>query len=368
MKSPAAIADGQGSFAIEEIEVASPQADEVLVEIHAAGICHTDHASLSWGRPLVMGHEGAGVVVEVGASVENTRAGDRVVLNWAISCGKCFQCEHGHAVLCEVSKPAHVMQRSAGHAHAEGTLWKGVPIDRSFNLGTLARLVLVRREAISHMPAWIPYTSACIVGCGVMTGFGSVKNVAQVQPGQSVVVIGCGGVGLNVIQTARIAKAAKIIAVDIHPSSLDRARLFGATDVIVADREDRDLRKVAEKVREMTAGRGSDHAFEATGIPALAFVPLLMIRDGGLALQVSGINDSVTATMPWFMWNKRYVTPLYGDCQPQRDFPRIFDHYQRGELKLDELVSKTYRLEQLGEAFDDMLSGRNAKGVILFDL
>ena len=200
-----------------------------------------------------------------------------------------------------------------------------------------------------------------------MTGFGSATNVAQIRRGDSVVVIGCGGVGLNVIQGARIAGAAKIIAVDIHEGSLDRAKSFGATDTILAHQADRELREVARAVREFTDGRGADYAFEATSIPALAFVPLLMIRDGGLALQVSGINDPVSVPMPWFMWNKRYVTPLYGDCQPERDFPRIFDHYTRGELKLDELVSQTYCLEQLGEAFDDMLSGRNAKGVIVFD-
>ena len=121
------------------------------------------------------------------------------------------------------------------------------------------------------------------------------------------------------------------------------------------------------QIRTLTGGRGADYAFEATSVPALAFVPLLFIRDGGLALQVSGSNDPVTVPMPWFMWNKRYVTPLYGGCQPSRDFPRIFQHYQKGELYLDELVTRTYRLEQLDEALDDMLTGRNAKGVILFD-
>lgn len=366
MKCAAAIADGQGQFEIDEVEVGEPLAGEVLVEIKAAGICHTDHASLSWKRPLVMGHEGAGVLRTIGTGVEGLAVEQRVVLNWAIPCGECFQCSRGEAVLCETSKPAHVMERSRGHARAEGTRWRGQPVDRSFNLGTLSGLALVRHEAVTPIPDGVPFSSACIVGCGVMTGFGSAVNVAQIGVGESAVVIGCGGVGLNVIQGARISGASRVIAVDVNEASLARAREYGATHTLQASREDRDFSAVAEEVRRLTDGRGADYAFEATSLPALAFAPLRMIRDGGLALQVSGINDPVTVPMPWFMWNKRYVTPLYGNCLPARDFPRIFSHYQRGELRLDELVTRTYPLEELGGAIDDMLTGRNAKGVIVF--
>jgi S-(hydroxymethyl)glutathione dehydrogenase / alcohol dehydrogenase len=363
----AAIADGAGAFAIHVVEVASPLHDEVLVDIKAAGICHTDHASLSWKRPLIMGHEGAGVVREVGAGVTHVRPGDRVVLNWCIPCGNCFQCLRGDTVLCETSRPAHVMEPSRGHAHAGGTRWQGRPIDRSFNIGTLSDEALVRKEAVTPVPDDVPFTVAAISGCGVMTGFGSVVNIAQVQPGESVVVLGCGGVGLNIIQGARIAGGSPIVAIDTNPASLERARGFGATHAMAARRDDLELRDVADAVRELTSGRGADYAFEATSVPALAFVPLLFIRDGGLALQVSGINDPVTVAMPWFMWNKRYMTPLYGGCQPARDFPRIFEHYRADALRLDELVTRTYRLDQLGDALDDMLTGRNAKGVVLFD-
>jgi Zn-dependent alcohol dehydrogenase len=366
MITPAAIADGQGQFTLSEVEVGEPEADEVLVEIKAAGICHTDHASLSWNRPLIMGHEGAGVVREVGANVKHVRLGDRVVLNWAIPCGECFQCAQGNAVLCETSKPAHVMTRSRGHAHADGTKWRGQPIDRSFNIGTLSGLTLVRKEAVTLLPAKVPFTSACIVGCGVMTGFGSAVNVACVQPGSSVVVVGCGGVGLNVIQGARIAKAAQIIAVDLRAGSLETARRFGATHTILAERQDREFSSVAAQVRQLTNSRGSDYAFECTAVPALAFLPLLLVRDGGMALQVSGINDPVSVDMKWFMWNKTYLTPLYGGCVPERDFPRVFAHYGSGELLLDELVTRTYMLSELPQAMDDMMEGRNAKGVIVF--
>ena len=367
MQTTAAIADGQGAFTIDSIEVAAPSDGEVLIEMKAAGLCHTDHASLNWKRPLVMGHEGAGVVREVGAGVTHVKPGDRVVLNWAIPCGHCFQCQRGHAVLCEESKPAYVMERSAGHAHPEGTTWRGQPIDRSFNLGTLCGLALVRAAAVTPLTVEIPFTSACIIGCGVMTGFGSAMNVAKVERGSSVVVLGCGGVGLNVIQGARLSGAATIIAVDLHAASLARAQQFGATHTIQAEKSDRELRAVVEQVKQVTGGRGADYAFEATSVPHLAFVPLLLVRNGGAAFQVSGINDPVTVPMPWFMWNKTYVTPLYGDGVPARDFPKILQHYARRELLLDELVTRTYRLEKLGAAFEDMLAGRLAKGVIVFE-
>jgi len=367
MQAQAAIADGKGHFALERVEVSDPIDDEVLVEIKAAGICHTDHASLSWKRPLLMGHEGAGVVRSVGPQVRHAKPGDAVVLNWAIPCGTCFQCRRGEAVLCEKSKPAYVMEPSPAHAHAEGTTLNGTPVDRSFNLGTLCALALVRAQAVTPLPGGVPFTSACIVGCGVMTGFGSAVNVAKVTAGSSVAVLGCGGVGLNVIQGARINGAGRIIAIDLRESSLAQARKFGATHTLVADATDLEFERMAEAVKKLTDGRGADYAFEATAVPAVAFAPLRLVRNGGMALQVSGINDPVAVPMPWFMWNKTYITPLYGDCSPGRDFPRIFQHYQRGELKLDELVTRTYRLPELQSAIDDMLAGRNSKGVIIFD-
>jgi Zn-dependent alcohol dehydrogenase len=367
MQAQAAIADGKGQFTLEHIDVGEPIGDEVLIEIKAAGICHTDLASLNWKRPLVMGHEGAGVVRAIGPQVRHVRPGDSVVLNWAIPCGACFQCRRGDTVLCEDSKPAYVMERSNAHSHPEGTMLHSRPVDRSFNLGTLSSLALVRAAAVTPLPKEIPFTSACIVGCGVMTGFGSVVNVAKVAVGSSVAVIGCGGVGLNVIQGARLSGADKIIAVDSRESSLAQARKFGATHSLVSDSSDHEFERLSRTVRQLTDGRGADYAFEATSVPALAFAPLRLVRNGGMALQVSGINDPVTVPMPWFMWNKTYITPLYGGCSPVRDFPRIFQHYQRGELKLDELVTRTYRLKELGQALDDMLAGRNAKGVIVFD-
>ena len=364
MQARAAIASGTGQFSIETIEVAGPIGDEVLVEIKASGICHTDYASLNWKRPLVMGHEGAGIVRAIGPEVRHVKPGDAVVLNWAIPCGTCFQCRRGETVLCENSRPAYVMERSSGHAHPTGSTWKGQPVDRSFNIGTLSTLTLVRAAAVTPLPDQVPFASACIVGCGVMTGFGSVVNVARVAAGSTVAVIGCGGVGLNIIQGARLSRAGRIIGIDLRETGLAQAKRFGATHAILAEKADSDFSALAEQVHAITDGRGADYAFEATSVPGLAFAPLRLVRNGGMALQVSGINEPVTVPMPWFMWNKTYLTPLYGGCVPGRDFARIFDHYRRGDLKLDELVTRTYSLDQLGEAIEDMLSGRNAKSVV----
>jgi Zn-dependent alcohol dehydrogenase len=340
----------------------------VLVEMKAASLCHTDWASRDWGRPLVMGHEGAGVVTAVGAGVTKVRPGDAVVLNWAIPCGECRPCGSGLAPLCEWSKPGHVLEPSAAHAHAEGSLLKGQPVDRSFNIGTLSELTLVKEAAVTRLPSEvaIPWASAAVISCGVLTGWGSAVKVAALRPGSTVVVQGCGGVGLNVIQGARHAGATTIIGIDPVASQRDGAMQFGATHTLAPLAQDGDFSQLAAAVQEICGGRGADVAFECTSLPALTFAPLRLIRDGGMALQVSGINDSVMVNPQWFMWNKTYITPLYGNCVPDDDVPQLISLYEQGRLKLDELVTRTYGLRELSIAFEDMLAGRLRKGVILF--
>ncbi len=179
----------------------------------------------------------------------------------------------------------------------------------------------------------------------------------------SVAVVGCGGVGLNVIQGARLAGAERIIAIDTRAAPLERARAFGATDVVQAATDDPRHEALVGRVRAMTAGRGVDHAFEATGIAALAFTPLLLARNGGNAVQVSGAHGEVAVPMTDFFWNKRYLTPLYGGCVPARDFPRLFDWVKSGAIEIDALITHHYRLEEAATAFDNMLNGRSGKGV-----
>lgn len=366
----AAIGDGTGGLVIAAIEVRAPQRGEVRVALRAAGICHTDQASLSWPGPLVLGHEGAGVVESVGPGVDHLMPGQPVLLNWAIPCGLCPQCQRGRGSLCERT---HSLDTSLGSsAPAAGhTLWRGKPVERSFKLGTFAEYTLVRAEAVTPLPQplskQLPMRCACILGCGVMTGVGAVINIAQVQPGDTVAVLGCGGVGLSVVQGARLAGAGRIIAVDRRSDALQRASDLGATHTLLSSADDLQHERLAVEVRALTDGRGADHAFEATGVAALAFLPLKLCRHGGNAVQLSGAHGPVSVDMPQFWWDKRYVVPLYGGCMPERDFPRLISWAQSGALNLSSMVTHTYALAQLPQALDDMLAGRSAKGVILFD-
>ena len=190
MQTQAAIATGTGSFSIDTIEVQAPQHNELLIEVKAAGLCHTDFDSMSWGKQLVMGHEGAGIVREVGPGVTKFQPGDAVILNWAIPCGHCFQCIGGNQHICEGNSPVTAGNAvSGGHATLSSTMLHGVPIERSFSLGTLAEYTLVREAAAVKVERDMPFTSAAIVSCGVMTGYGSVVNAAKVKPGRSVVVL-----------------------------------------------------------------------------------------------------------------------------------------------------------------------------------
>lgn len=367
IKSKAAVANGSGGYVIGTIEIASPQSDEVLIEIRAAGICHTDWDSQSWGKPIVMGHEGAGVVIETGPDVAGLRPGEPVILNWAIPCYRCFQCLEGNQHICERNSAVTAgNRRSGGHATFESTRLGGVPIEKAFSLGTMSEYALVREAACVRIEVDIPFPSAAIIGCGVMTGYGSVVNAARVRPGSSAAVLGAGGVGLNVIQGARIAGAGRIIAVDINPLRLEMAEKFGATDTVLADRNDAGLIECSRMVRSLTGGRGADYAFECTAVPSLGAAPLAMVRNAGTAVQVSGIEQEIAIDMNLFEWDKIYINPLYGKARPQVDFPILQKLYASGALLLDEMISKTYALEDLSRAFADMRSGVNAKGAIIF--
>lgn len=366
LQSKTALADGIGNFSIQQIEIDDPTGDEVLVQIKAAGICHTDWDSQSWGKHLIMGHEGAGVVAKVGANVSNLNVGDRVILNWAVPCYACFACREGNEHLCEANSAVIAGNKvSKGHARFESSRWNGVAIERAFSLGTMGEYALVREAACVKITVDIPFPSAAIIGCGVMTGYGSVVNVAKVKAGSSVVVLGAGGVGLNVIQGARISGAAKIIVVDVNESRLAMAKEYGATHILLASKEDEGLLEMTKQVKLLTE-RGVDYAFECTAIPALGAAPLAMVRNAGMAVQVSGIEQEIKIDMRLFEWDKIYINPLHGKARPQIDFKILQDLYAEKKLKLDEMVTRTYTLDQLHLAFADMHKGINAKGVIVF--
>ncbi len=358
MKALGILTDGKEGFFLDEYDLEDPGPGEVLVDIKASGVCHTDWDIKRNAKDvLVMGHEGAGVVLKVGDGVRGLLKGDKVALNWAVPCGKCFQCIRGNQAICE-NKPEVPVGRSS---------YRGSGMRRAFALGSMSTHTVVRQEACVKFTQDIPFTSVCITGCGVMTGVGSALNAAKVQPGTSVVVLGTGGVGLNCIQGARIAGATMIIGVDVNDKRLELAKQFGATHTILADRNDIGLLKAAEEVKALTDGRGADYSFESTAIPELGAAPLAMTRNGGMAVQASGIETTIPFDMELFEWNKTYINPLYGCCVPDRDFPRLFRFYENGELLLDEMVSRTYSMDKLEEAFDDMLNGRIAKGVLITD-
>ncbi|WP_419800854.1 alcohol dehydrogenase catalytic domain-containing protein [Mucilaginibacter sp.] len=365
----AAITDGRGNIVLDEIEVLEPAEDEVLVQLKAAGLCHTDHDSLAWGKPMVLGHEGSGIVAKTGSKVSHIKEGDAVILNWATPCGQCFQCLEGNQNICENNSPvvAGGNGYTPGHATLQSTRWKGQPIIRSFNLGTLSEYTLVKSSAVvKNGSPKMSFTAASIISCGVMTGYGSVVNAAKVKAGSAVVVLGAGGVGLNVVQAAKISGAVRIIVVDINPEKSAMAGQFGATDFIIAEKNDTGLLNAAQEVKKLLGGNGADYAFECTAIPQLGAAPLAMVRNAGTAVQVSGIEQEITIDMRLFEWDKIYINPLYGKCRPQIDFPKIINQYDKGSLLLEEMITRTYPLKNIFEAFDDLSKGRNAKGVVVF--
>ena len=357
MRARAAVAHGDGTFTIDDVEIGPPGPGEVLVELRASGVCHTDHKMLHLPPVRIMGHEGAGVVSSVGAGVARIKPGDRVLLNWAMPCGNCHACRNGLRNVCE-DKPT---------VPSERFIYRGKPIATAFGLGTMSTATVVPEQAVIPIDVEIPFTSACTLGCCVMTGYGSVVNVAKVEAGGSVVVLGAGAVGICVIQSARIAGAGLILAIDVSETKLDYARKFGATHTLLARRDDEGLRHAAGEARRVLGDGGADYAFECTSVPALAAAPLAFVRNGGTAVAISGCEQKVTVDMELFEWDKVYINPLYGKCVPERDFPKLLRHYAAGQLRIDEMVTGRYPLHELSRAFDDMLAGKNAKAVLTLE-
>ena len=352
----AAVAWGNGKYSVESVALDEPQRGEVLVAIKASGVCHTDWDSLQWRRRIIMGHEGAGEVLRVGEGVTHISPGQRVMLNWAIPCGVCFQCVRGKENICEDrgSVPDARFHHRAG------------PINASFALGTMATHAVVPEAAVLPLRDAVPYEVAAIMGCAVMTGFGSAVNAARVEPGSTVVVLGCGGVGLSAMLGALYCRATRVIAVDVNPTRLALAMQFGATDTLLADSADVGLLEAAKEIKRLTGGRGADYAFECTAMPELGSAPLAMVRNAGTAVGVSGIEKVVPIDMELFEWDKIYINPLYGSCRPAHDFPLLMELYCAGKLPLGAMVTRRYQLNELPQAFADMHAGINAKGVLVF--
>jgi S-(hydroxymethyl)glutathione dehydrogenase / alcohol dehydrogenase len=361
----AVFTEPQRPFSIETLELAPPCAGEVLLRVAAAGVCHSDwHLMTGATRhpvPVVPGHEGAGVVAAVGPGVTGLQPGDHVVLNWAPACGRCFYCLEDRPNLCAT----YVGPMWEGTL-LDGTTrlsWQGRPVHHFSLLSCFADHAVVPQEACVPLRKDVPLAVAALIGCAVTTGVGAVVRTARVRPGSSVAVFGAGGVGLSIVLGAQLAGAAQIIAVDRTEAKRELALSFGATDTLLAGAD------VVAAVRALTAGRGADYVFEAIGLPAVQEQCLEAARPGGTVV-LAGIAPMGSATnLPGASLTRQEKTVMgsyYGSANPKRDFPQYAELYSRGKLPLDRLVSRTYRLEQINEAYADMLSGTGARGVMVF--
>ncbi len=361
----AVLAQPNTPFTIETLTLDEPRRGEVLVKIAACGVCHSDYHLLTGTTkhpmPVVCGHEGAGVVEAVGADVTRVKVGDHVVLNWAPDCGTCFYCQHGRPNLCETfTEPiwSGTMLDGTSRLHLGGE-----PVYAYCGLATFAEYVVVPVQSCIPIRQDVSLVAASLVGCAVATGVGAAMYTAGIRPGESVVVFGCGGVGLNIVQGALLCGAGTIIAVDLNQAKMQLALDFGATHTLISDDH------ILEAVRDLTGGRGADHTFEAVGIPALQELAFEAARPGG-TVTLAGLSPMGSATnLPGAVITRTEKTikgSYYGTVNPARDFPLMIDLYAAGKLKLDELVSRQYRLDEINTAFDSMLTGEVARGVIVF--
>ena len=350
---------------VESITVDAPQRGEVMVKLGACGVCHSDlsatNGTIPLPPPLVLGHEAAGEVVAVGEGVTGLAVGDHVVSSFIYMCGKCRFCSMGRPVLC-------VEQGKALTTLPDGTLRtrdaQGKPISIFSGCGVMAEYATLHVDNVVKIDPKIPFDRAALVGCAVTTGVGAVFNTARVVPGASVAVFGCGGVGLNVIQGAAIAGAVRIVAIDTIESKLELARKFGATDTLLA-KPGEDLTKPLKKL----TGGGADYAFECVGSGELAAAAYKAIGRGGVAVVVGvakpgDLTAVRTMTLPFE--EKTLTGSYFGSCVPRIDFPRMLGLYMQGKLKLDELITRRYSIDEAPQAFADLESGRNARGVIVF--
>ncbi|HWV90938.1 MAG TPA: Zn-dependent alcohol dehydrogenase [Burkholderiales bacterium] len=348
---------------VEEISIDAPKRGEVTVKLGACGVCHSDlsaiNGTIALPLPLVLGHEGAGVVEEVGEGVTDLAPGDHVIFSFIYMCGKCRFCAAGRPVLClEQGKALTTPLEGTTRAHDA----KGAPLGIFSGCGAMAEYATVSAENLIKIDPKIPLDCAALVGCGVTTGVGAVFNTAKVEPGSSVAVFGCGGVGLSVIQGALIAGARRIIAIDTLAPKLEMARKFGATDTIVFNEDP------VKEVKKITAG-GPDYAFECVGSGELAATAYRAIRRGGLAVVVGVAkpSDSTAIRTMTLPFEEKTITGSYfGSCVPRVDFPRMLALYMAGRLKLEELITRRYPIAEAPQAFADLQAGKNARGVIVF--
>lgn len=350
---------------IQDLDLEAPKAGEVLVKMGASGVCHSDvsvqNGTLMGSFPMVLGHEGAGVIEQVGEGVTNLAPGDHVVISWVPQCGECYFCKHGQGFICE----AGAMALATGGLLDGTTRFSkdGQPVMQMACSGTFSEQAVIPAIGAVKIPDDIPLEIAALIGCGVLTGVGAALNTADIATGDTVAVIGCGGVGLNVIQGAAIAGAGEIIAIDMLENKLAMAKEFGATTLVNAGDGD-----PVSRVMEMTAQRGVDVAFEVIGLKQTIEQTVMMTRRGGEAVLVGVPRMEVMLELPAFfglvLMAKTIKGCWYGSSNVQQDVPKLLQYYKEGRLKLDELISRRIAVEDVNDAFRAMEAGEVARSVI----
>lgn len=381
MKSKAAVLwETNSKWSVEEIELDPPREGEVLVKLAASGLCHSDEHLVTGDMvldqatsdalglkqlPVIGGHEGAGEVVEVGANVTTLAPGDHVVLSFIPACGRCPSCAMGQQHLCDLGAfllaGRQVTDFTARHHATDGT-----DLGVMCCVGTFEPYTVVSEASCVKIEPHIPLERAALVGCGVTTGWGTAVNAADVRSGETVVVVGLGGIGMNAIQGARLAGADKIIGVDLLESKRERAPIFGATHTASS------MEEAAAVVAELTRGAMADKAILTVGVAYGDLIAPLMnlVKKAGRAVVTAvapvAQTDVKLDLFMMAMMRKELVGCIFGNANPRRDIPRILDLYTQGKLMLDELVTNTYSLEDINQGYEDMRNGTNIRGVVTF--
>jgi S-(hydroxymethyl)glutathione dehydrogenase/alcohol dehydrogenase len=351
----AAVYHGGGApVAIEDVRVKEPGTGEVRVALKAAGLCHSDvsvlDGTIPYPVPVVLGHEGAGVVEAIGPGVTSVKPGDTVILSTLAHCGRCVACEAARPTQCRnAPSPKDSVPFFVG----------GKPAFQFANTSAFTELTLVREQSAIPFDPRVPFDRACLIGCGIMTGVGAVLNRAKVEPGATMVVFGVGGIGLNCVQGGVLAGASRIVAVDVNPQKLALAKTFGATDVI-----DSSKASALEQIRDLTRG-GADYTFECVGSLPVIQTALDALAPGGtlVIVGVPKLGSKFEFPVHTIYNNKSILGCRYGAARPRKDFAMLADLYLAGRLKIDELVTEHYPLDDFQRALDDLHSGKLARGV-----
>ena len=351
---------------VEVIEVAPPRHGEVSVRIAACGVCHSDlsatNGTINYPLPLVLGHEGAGVIVAVGDGVDNYAVGDHVVSSFVSMCGHCHYCQTGRPQLC-VQSLKSLFTLPDGTVRTRDS--QGQDLNVFCGCGVMAEYATVHMDNVVKIDQSMPLDRAALIACGVMTGVGAAVNTAKVEAGSIAVIFGCGGVGLNAIQGCAIAGAGMIVAVDTSDEKLIMAKQFGATHGYNIEGQasaGKDLYKLC--------GGGADYAFDCVGTGKISEMAWGVLRRGGTAVIVgiAGPKDQIVLSAQQVATTEKTLTgSMYGSARPQLDFPRLIGLYRSGRLKLDELITRTYSIDEAPRAFADLSAGKQGRGVIIFD-